>query len=359
MQFTVIALCLAVVPCTVHSSPNCELGSEPDPSNPLACTPCSPGFYRGDPEWPSCYPCSPGWYQNLPNSTECEPCFDGSFSAHPASDACTLCDRGQFSIGGYDTSCTACPANTFADQVGSYLCQPCTTWAITTPHSTVVAPFPSTVLAEGVSPIDCSVQFRTDKFLIFFFFLASPASITPQNTRLYKRATALALGTHDANALMYATPLNPEAVQDAVQLREIILQAVGIDVFSPLQAFLAGANSTQQNPVGLLYFVVHHDDPNKNLAIAMAQQIRTQAFRDRLNLATASLMLPPVVVVPESVQYYSPATSYILPVPMVDPQNPSPPPSSPRFSAASRTGSAVQWVASAGLAVAVLGYSQI
>ena len=163
---------LALLAPSLSQQP-CELGSEPDPLDPSACVPCSPGYYRSDESWESCYPCSPGRYQYFPNSTYCEPCFDGSYSSAPASQSCSLCNPGYYSLGSHQTACTTCPANTFTDQIGAYECSPCTTWAINTPNTTVTAPFPSTVLAEGVSPIDCSVEFRTDSFLLFFFLSVS------------------------------------------------------------------------------------------------------------------------------------------------------------------------------------------
>jgi hypothetical protein len=153
------------------------------------------------------------------------------------------------------------------------------------------------------------------------------------------------MGVHESNALLFGTPLDPAAVQDAAQLRQIILQAVGIDVFRPLLTFF-NASASAQAGVGLLYFVVYLDTPDRDMAIATAQQIPTSAFKERLNLATASLLLPPVSVVPGSIQYYSPATTAILPVPKPPSSTPAPTQPPPNFSAVGRN-FAGKWLAAA------------
>lgn len=327
------------------------------------CLPCAPGTFNDKYQQTACEACSPGHYQDAEGATECGACYDGTFSALRGGQTCTLCNPGTFSAGMAQTACSTCPANTFADQLAVNECFPCTTWNIVSPAGSSEAPFPTTVIAEGISPVDCHVDFRTNEFILFFFFLVESSMITLDNTRKYRAATAHAMGIQVEDAYLFATPITPEAVADAMQLRAIILGAVGVDVFEPLGQFLGdgvyGINRRRRRLLqapdapGLLYFLIHVNTANLALATSLAAQVPTDTFKARLDLACADAELAQVTVVPDSVQYYSPLTEKIVIVPRVlqqlreDEAQPSPPPMPPPAqqpsAAPRRQGAKVAW----------------
>jgi hypothetical protein len=239
---------------------------------------------------------------------------------------------GTFSQGTGKSVCQTCPANTYADQMGLTQCSPCTQWNIVSPGSSTPAPYPTTVIAEGVSPVDCSVEVRTNQFILFFFFLIENSMINTVNSRKYKLATAEALGIQPSAMYLFATPITQQGVTEALTIRAILMESTGVDVFSPLNAFLGDAAAAmspgQGQPLqrrrrllqapdtqGVLYYVVHIDTANPTLPLAIAQQIQTDTFKARLDQACSDFQLANVMVVPESVQYYSPVTLDVNAVP--------------------------------------------
>eukprot|EP00850_Spirogloea_muscicola_P001532 SM000005S17329 [mRNA] locus=s5:1431783:1436099:- [translate_table: standard] len=97
------------------------------------CAPCRPGTFGTAPGSTYCTSCPAGTFlrtAGATGATSCLPCAPGSFSAAGAG-LCTPCSAGTFTANPRSTSCAACPPG-FTSAAGQTSCVPCPAGSTTT-----------------------------------------------------------------------------------------------------------------------------------------------------------------------------------------------------------------------------------